>query len=98
MSILNERYLPLGRAARLLPSLRGERPVHPNTLRRWASRGLRGVRLEVAQCGGTICTSQEALSRFFAALSVVTGCASGSERQMNQEEVDSKLDRLGVRT
>ncbi len=34
-------------------------------LYRWATEGLRGVHLETIQVGGTLCTSIEALQRFF---------------------------------
>jgi hypothetical protein len=55
-------------AAAWLPLRRRQRPVHPGTLTRWAIGGLRGVRLEYVQVGGTKCTSREALDRFFARL------------------------------
>ena len=61
-------------AARRLPALRGSKPVNPTTLWRWTTRGVRGpggapVRLEAIKVGGTTCTSDEALARFFRALS-----------------------------
>ena len=37
-----------------------------------ASRGLRGIVLETIQVGGTTCTSQESLQRFFERLQAVT--------------------------
>jgi hypothetical protein len=51
-------------AARLPRRRRGKKP-HIATLYRWAERGLKGVRLETIQVGGTCCTSIEALQRFF---------------------------------
>ncbi|MBK8270389.1 MAG: DUF1580 domain-containing protein [Planctomycetes bacterium] len=64
-----ENVLTLQDAAATLPRRRrGARP-HVATLFRWASAGCRGVRLETIQVGGTKCTSTEALSRFFQALS-----------------------------
>jgi hypothetical protein len=56
----------LAQAARLLPSLRGGRPVHPSTLWRWASSGVAGVRLPIIRVGGTACTSRQALRQFLA--------------------------------
>ena len=41
------------------------------TLYRWADRGLRGIRLETLQVGGTLCTSLEALQRFCQRLSAL---------------------------
>jgi Protein of unknown function (DUF1580) len=69
-----ETLRPFAEAAGRLPSLRGGKPVHPATVWRWASRGVRGrdgslVRLEAIKIGGTCCTSDEALARFFRALS-----------------------------
>jgi hypothetical protein len=69
----NETLRPLGGAARKLPPLRGGKAVSPTTLWRWATRGVRGrngitVRLETLKVGGTCCTSDEALCRFFRAL------------------------------
>jgi hypothetical protein len=63
--LLSEQPLSLAAAAQLLPHRRGDRPAHPSTLFRWAQHGLRGVKLEVVQVGGTKCTSRAALARFF---------------------------------
>src|SRR5262249_58250363 len=69
-------------AAQRLPALRGGKAVHPITLWRWSTRGIRtrrGVRvcLEAIKVGGTTCTSDQALIRFFHAL---TADASGVNR------------------
>ena len=69
-----ESLLSFIEAARRLPSLRKGRPVSPATIWRWATRGVRTrggvtVRLEILKLGGTCCTSDEALARFFQALS-----------------------------
>jgi len=39
-------------------------PHSVDTIRKWAKRGIRGVRLETARVGGTIYTSEEAIGRF----------------------------------
>lgn len=65
---LNEELLTFSQAAKRLPRLRSGRPVAPSTFWRWATAGLRGVRLETTKVGGATCTSVEALRRFFAAL------------------------------
>lgn len=95
----HEQLMPLGQAARQLPALRGGRPVNPATLRRWASKGLRGVKLETLRCGGTVVTSREALQRFFSALSsgATELSATGTPRPPNSKEVNDRLDRMGVR-
>ena len=48
--------------------LRGRR-VHSSTVFRWVKRGIRGHRLETIKIGGVICTSENALRRFFNSLS-----------------------------
>lgn len=62
------QYITLAQAAKLVPSSRVDKAVHPGTLYRWSRCGLNGVRLETTQVGGTLCTSEEALGRFFDAL------------------------------
>ncbi len=59
-----EHLLTLSQAARSLPRLRGEKPVHVGTIARWIKRGLGGVRLEAVKIGRTLVTSREALQRF----------------------------------
>ena len=70
-----EELMTLTKATRLVPRRRGERLTHVSTLHRWATRGLRGVRLETVQVGGSKCTSREALDRFFSALSQAASAA-----------------------
>lgn len=65
---LSEEILPLSVWARRLPRRRQGRPVNRATLYRWATRGLKGIRLEVIHIGGTTCTSKSALQVFFNAL------------------------------
>ena len=65
-----EQCLPLAKAARHLPIVRGKKPPHPMTLFRWATTGLKAksglrVKLETELVGGTRVTSVEALARFF---------------------------------
>jgi hypothetical protein len=51
-------------ATRVVPS----RP-HLNTIRRWATQGVRGVKLQTVKIGGRYFTSREALGAFIAHLS-----------------------------
>ena len=62
---LNEQIVPLANAAAFCPRRRGGKKTHVSCLYRWTTTGCRGVRLEFLQCGGTRCTSKEALARFF---------------------------------
>jgi hypothetical protein len=91
-----EQTVPLGRAARFVPSLRGDRPVNPSTIWRWATAGVRGIKLETVKVGGTTCTSREALQRFFARLNgqPVPRPASEDRRQEGVErQLDAKIGR-----
>ena len=66
-----ESPIPLLQVPRLawLPHRRKGRPLNPSTVFAWAKRGLRGAKLEVLHIGGTMCTSEQALLRFFNAIS-----------------------------
>lgn len=72
INIANEIVLSLTDAAKRLPQRRAGKRPHVATLYRWASRGIRNVQLETIQIGGTMCTSMEALQRFFDQLSTPT--------------------------
>ena len=67
----HEQPIPLAdvpKEIRWLPRRRTGKKHHISTIFRWASRGVRGIRLETISVGGTKCTSEEALKRFFARL------------------------------
>jgi len=70
IDIKSERLYSLSQAAKLdcLPIRRGGKGVHVATLWRWAMHGVRGVRLETVRAGGSLCTSIEAIERFFETL------------------------------
>lgn len=65
IDLKEEFVLSLVEAAKKLPRRRAGKKPHVATLYRWASHGLKGIRLETIQVGGTMCTSLEALQRFF---------------------------------
>jgi hypothetical protein len=64
-----ETLLTLAQVAEEHPRRRKDRKTHVSTLYRWSIAGCRGVRLETIQIGGTRCTSQQVLQRFFEKLS-----------------------------
>lgn len=68
IDITREHPLSLTEATKVLPPIDGRR-VSSSTIFRWIRRGLRGIRLDSARCGHRLCTSAEALHRFFAAVS-----------------------------
>jgi hypothetical protein len=99
ININTESVITLAQAAALLPHLRRGKPPHVASLYRWATRGLRGVRLETLRVGGTVCTSKEALQRFFQALNATASVADGAHVTLRPrrrlETVRERLRRAG---
>ncbi len=69
IDIKTEKVVTIREACRFLPKRRAFSYTHPFTIFRWAKKGLRGTKLETIRVGGTLCTSVEALQRFFNELS-----------------------------
>jgi hypothetical protein len=67
----SETLMSLAQAANALPRRRRGCKVHVSCLYRWTKVGCRGIVLESLQIGGTRCTSQQALQRFFERLSAL---------------------------
>lgn len=100
IDVANEVVEPLARAAkwrRLPRRRRGKRP-HVSTLYRWATGGVSGVKLETIRVGGTLCTSLEALQRFFERLSgnepVQVRTSPGRKREI--EKAEAELKQAGI--
>lgn len=66
---VTERSITLAQAATYLPRRADGRKLCVRTIERWIRVGHRGVKLEGAYWGKSLCTSVEALRRFSAALS-----------------------------
>lgn len=66
-----EETIPLSQVPDLAIIGRGSRGrrVAPSTIYRWASRGCRGVQLEVLAVGGVLKTTESAVRRFISRLS-----------------------------
>jgi hypothetical protein len=99
IDISTEHPLPFTQAAAHLPRRRRGRKAAVSTLYRWASAGVRGIRLETLQVGGTLCTSVQALQRFFDRLTARTqgqdhSADSSGAKQRRLERVDQQLDAL----
>jgi hypothetical protein len=72
---------------------------HVSTLYRWASRGVKGVRLETVVVGGRRYTSAEALRRFAQRLTVDPSSrvpASAGASLPKEKQVERVLDALGL--
>jgi hypothetical protein len=61
--------LTLSRAARLIQPRRNNRPTCGSTLFRWATRGLRGIKLQTWRMGKTLVTTERAICEFIVATS-----------------------------
>ena len=99
IDIKNESVLSLTNAAKRLPKRRrGKRP-HVSTLYRWAQRGIKGVKLETIRIGGTLCTSMEALQRFFERCTNPTQVPStrtSRQRERDVKRAEKRLNAAGI--
>lgn len=85
-----------------LPNRRGGRRPSVSGIYRWAQHGIRGIRLETLQCGGTKVTSIEAIQRFFERLGAATpadkpaGQRTPKQRRRAIARADAELDEAGI--
>ena len=99
IDLAHEEVITFAEAAKRLPHRRGGRPTHVSTVFRWAQRGLRGVKLEYIQLGGTRVTSVEALGRFFDRLTTGGGNTprqSSARRQAAVAQAEARLAKAGI--
>jgi hypothetical protein len=69
--LFSEGLITLTEATRYCPRRQPGRKVHTTTVYRWATRGCRGVCLEVLDTPGGLCTTKAALRRFFLRLTSI---------------------------
>jgi len=102
-----EPPIPLSQVVKLpwIPRRRRGRKLHISTVFRWVRPGVRGVRLECIRFAGTLVTSEAALKRFFAALTVAdprcvqaptTPPSSPAARSRAKRRADKELARAGI--
>lgn len=68
-------YITLAQLGQLLPG-----HPHTATCRRWARRGISGVRLRTAMVGGTRCTTLADFEQFVAAVTAAKDDRTGREQ------------------
>jgi hypothetical protein len=106
-----EELITLTEAAKHLPKVDGKK-VSICTLWRWCRMGLRGMFLEYVRVGRKICTTREALLRFFSDLADLDDFVSVDtrsqprftkrspittrQRQRALAEADAVLERAGI--
>ena len=82
-----------------IPRRRGGKRIHVSTLHRWATKGSRGVTLETTRVGGTLCSSRDALARFFERQSsadrrmTVDGFATPRQREAAIRRAERELNQ-----
>jgi hypothetical protein len=97
----SEQVVPLSHVPKLglIPARRNGARLNVRPVYRWATTGLRGVRLESLMIGGQRVTSCEALTRFFAAVSArptrPTDTA-GKLLRASPQAIDDECDREGL--
>jgi hypothetical protein len=69
-----------------------------STIYRWATAGVAGVKLETIRVGGTLCTSFEALQRFFERLTEGNSVRPQTTRQRQREiaTAEAELEQAGI--
>ena len=87
-----ETMLPLAKAARKVPG----REVSTQTVYRWHSVGIDGIKLETIVIGGRMQTSQEALTTFFAAVTQAKQSAQQAESDGRSDTTSRKLAEAGL--
>lgn len=101
-----EELISLKDVCQLLPRRRRGRKPSFSTVWRWALHGVRGVKLETLRVGSTLCTSREALQRFFDRLSESDGAAppqqqptyrTPAQRQRAVEQAERELEKMGIK-
>ncbi|MCE9519667.1 MAG: DUF1580 domain-containing protein [Verrucomicrobia bacterium] len=90
-----ETPLSLKQACRLPFLQKKGKPLHLSTIHRWATRGVKGIRLETVIYPAGMQTSAQAVLRFIGALN---GCSassqfSPSQSKRNVERANAILDR-----
>lgn len=106
IDVFGETLVTLREAAKRLPKVKAGKSPHIATLHRWVQRGCRSrdgqiVRLEAVKIGGTVCTSLEALQRFFDGLSgdttvVAPQARTARQRQRAIARAEEELRKAGI--
>lgn len=87
-----ETMLSMSKAARIIPG----GPKTPQTVYRWHSISINGVKLDAVLIGGRLQTSKEALGRFFAAVTAAQQQSDGEDAAERPDHVQSKLEAAGL--
>ena len=106
IDVFKEQVVSLADAAKRLPRIRSGKVIHVASLYRWISAGKHCpdgsiAHLESIKIGGTICTSLEALQRFFDRLTgerdvIAPPTMAHRQRRLRYERVMKMLEEAGI--
>jgi hypothetical protein len=104
-----DTIVSLTQAAGLIPPRRRGRKTSVSTLFRWSTSGCLGIVMPTIQCGGTRCTSVEAIQWFFEQLTESSRGRGGTartaagpqrrtpfRRRLESEEAGRRLEQMGA--
>lgn len=93
-----ETPIPLNEARthRLICAAKGAGGVTFLTMWRWATAGVRGNRLEVIRIGKTLCTTDEAIVRFFNSSTLPPAKVAEAVRAAQRQSAAAILDAAGM--
>lgn len=104
--LLDEEKLTMAAAAKALGTTEGrDSPIHPSTVVRWCTRGVRlaggrVVKLEHLRLGGRLLTTRQALARFVAAQTETAGetptVRTPTQRQRAADRAAAELEKMGA--
>jgi len=97
IDIKREKLVTLRQAVELLPARRAGKAPSYRTVIRWAKQGILGVRLETLRVGETLCTSHEAMQRFFEACTAADPPVREAPDPKRQRQYDQALAKLRSR-
>jgi len=100
----SEHLIPLNQVAEHIPSSRPGKKLNVGTVWRWASAGVRSVKLETVSIGNSRYTSREALERFIARCSGAEALhqptptqRTDAQRKRDHLRAEKELDDIGVK-
>jgi hypothetical protein len=96
IDLVHEEVVTFAELARRLGRRRANRPTHIATIHRWRLRGLNGVRLAAAKCGGIWVTTMQAYHRFVEALTQASCPDVDVPAQASGDQTERTLDDLGL--
>ena len=107
IDVCSDELLTLKAVAKMLPSGRAGKRVHFSTVFRWATNGVRGVKLETVKVGHTRYTTREALNAFVEHLSCADatpepeptpkGWRTPAQRARDHAAAERRLDEAGIK-